>query len=337
MSKKINTEPFNFIPCFKKAKNITIKYGLVLIAFLLFMGFLRISEHVFSNDYVFNQFIKNKGYSRKCLTIYEDEKLIDTINNFYKNSMDNKVVPSVFFNNIPKSLSHVKDIKLRKTVYVSILLPILLKIHKEVEKERQDLLHVSQKLLEVPLEEKDFLLIEILAKKYKVKLGGSDLWYYTQAMEDLMVKVDIIPISLSLAISAKETGWGESRFLKEGNSLFSQWVWSKELGILPAFRAKGATHFVRRFSSLEEAVRGYYMNLNVNASYQSFRDKRYQMRLADEVNLDSLRLARTLDKYSQQDDYTTSIVSIIRENRLERFDVAMEFSKNYNSVCLKVL
>ena len=40
--------------------------------------------------------------------------------------------------------------------------------------------------------------------------------------------MDEVPVSLALAQSAKETGWGTSRFAQEGNALFGQWTWSGE-------------------------------------------------------------------------------------------------------------
>ena len=44
---------------------------------------------------------------------------------------------------------------------------------------------------------------------------------------------DKIPISLILAQSIIESGWGSSRFAQEGNALFGEWTWKTNDGIKP--------------------------------------------------------------------------------------------------------
>ena len=48
-----------------------------------------------------------------------------------------------------------------------------------------------------------------------------------------MNKINTIPISLILAQSIIESGWGASRFAQEGNALFGQWTWKNDDGIKP--------------------------------------------------------------------------------------------------------
>ena len=36
-----------------------------------------------------------------------------------------------------------------------------------------------------------------------------------------------------LAQSAIESGWGSSRFAKEGNALFGEWTWNNNIGLKP--------------------------------------------------------------------------------------------------------
>ena len=44
-------------------------------------------------------------------------------------------------------------------------------------------------------------------------------------MEELLIRMDIIPTSIALAQAAKESGWGTSRFALEGKCNF----WSMDL------------------------------------------------------------------------------------------------------------
>ena len=39
-------------------------------------------------------------------------------------------------------------------------------------------------------------------------------------IDELLVRVDSVPLSLVLAQGAEESGWGTSRFAAEGNALF---------------------------------------------------------------------------------------------------------------------
>jgi uncharacterized FlgJ-related protein len=38
-------------------------------------------------------------------------------------------------------------------------------------------------------------------------------------LDELMLRVDVVPVSLALAQCAEESGWGTSRFAAEGNAL----------------------------------------------------------------------------------------------------------------------
>ncbi|HKJ91279.1 MAG TPA: glucosaminidase domain-containing protein, partial [Oceanipulchritudo sp.] len=45
-------------------------------------------------------------------------------------------------------------------------------------------------------------------------------------LDDLRRRVDVIPPSLALAQAALESGWGTSRFAREGNNLFGIWCYT---------------------------------------------------------------------------------------------------------------
>ena len=89
--------------------------------------------------------------------------------------------------------------------------------------------------------------------------------------------MDEIPISMTVAQAAKETGWGTSRFAQEGNALFGQWTWSDE-GIRPADAKDDSTHKVMKFKVLQASVKAYQRNLNTHPSYKNFRNARAELR-----------------------------------------------------------
>ena len=132
--------------------------------------------------------------------------------------------------------------------------------------------------------------------------------------------MDIIPVSLAIAQAAKETGWGTSRFAKEGNALFGQWTYS-ENGLEPLDSVEGE-HKVARFNVLQASVRAYKLNLNTHKVYKDFRKARAELREKDE-EINSLKLAKFLNKYAETGkQYTETLEKIIKQNSLMDFDQA---------------
>ena len=79
--------------------------------------------------------------------------------------------------------------------------------NEKILDDREKLLSLAEKKYTTDTE-KQWLRQKLL--EYKVKKGD---------MKDLMVKMDIIPVSIALAQAAKESGWGTSRFALEGNAI----------------------------------------------------------------------------------------------------------------------
>lgn len=137
---------------------------------------------------------------------------------------------------------------------------------------------------------------------------------------ELMLRVDGIPVSLVLAQAANESAWGTSRFALEGNNIFGQWCFEEGCGIVPSRRRSGATHEVKRFDSISESISGYFQNINTHDSYRYLRQLRAEMRVAN-AELDPLLLASGLGRYSQRGDhYVDEVQNIILQNDLMERD-----------------
>jgi len=132
--------------------------------------------------------------------------------------------------------------------------------------------------------------------------------------------VDEVPASLALGQAAVESGWGTSRFVREGNALFGQWTFDPGQGMTPRDRTAHKRHMVRRFNALMDSVRAYMRNLNTHQAYREFRAARRTMR-ADGSFLRGRLLAAELSRYSERGRaYVADLRSIIRENGLSRLD-----------------
>lgn len=157
-----------------------------------------------------------------------------------------------------------------------------------------------------------------LARNYRVDSNGQ----FDQAFfQELLTRVDIIPVSLALAQAANESAWGTSRFAVEGNNLFGQWCFSEGCGIVPSGRPEGARYEVKKFASVAESVQAYIHNLNTHPKYQEMR----QLRRVKRERLEPLTgrtLAEGLYAYSIRGEaYIDELVMMIDKNNLLKYDL----------------
>ena len=218
-----------------------------------------------------------------------------------------KLVKPIYFTQFPKDLDELQSSRLKKDTFIKIVLPLIVAENERILADRKKLKRVYKKKNTTDLE-KQWLRQKLL--EYKVKKGN---------MEELLLRVDIIPTSIALAQAAKESGWGTSRFALEGNAIFGQWTWSGQ-GIAPLDRASNKNHKILKFPILRASVKAYQNNLNTHKSYTSFRNKRSSMREKDKY-ISGLELTSTLKNYAQTgSEYIKILNQIIRQNRLTDFE-----------------
>jgi len=159
--------------------------------------------------------------------------------------------------------------------------------------------------------------LDVIASEYRIPRNDLPI---SDMVDELLLRVDIIPASLALAQAATESAWGTSRFAREGNNIFGQWCFDEGCGLIPGRRADDASHEVRAFASVDAAVKAYYRNLNSNPTYEYFRELRAHMRLQDKP-LNSHQLADGLTRYSERGRaYVAEIRDMIRINDLHERD-----------------
>ena len=218
-----------------------------------------------------------------------------------------KLVKPIYFTQFPKDLDELQNTRLKKETFIKIVLPLIVAENERILADRDKLKLVSKKKFTTD-QEKQWLRQKLL--EYRVKKGN---------MEELMIRMDIIPTSIALAQAAKESGWGTSRFALEGNAIFGQWTWSGQ-GIAPLDRASDKNHKILKFPILRASVKAYQNNLNTHKSYSKFREKRLNMRIQNK-NISGLELTQTLNNYAQTgSEYTKILIQIIKQNRLTDFE-----------------
>lgn len=218
-------------------------------------------------------------------------------------------VPSVAVKRLPADLVHLQNTDLRKSLFFRALLPLALEVNAQVHRERTRLLTLKAGIDagDAP-SPRDAAWLADLARRYKT---DADDW------EELALRVDEVPVSLLLAQAAEESGWGTSRFVREGNALFGQWTWSQGgKAMVPGSRDAGETHKIKSFDSVKGAVAAYVRNLNSHAAYARFRLERA-------LGASGYDLAGSLENYSERGPrYVSSLRSIIQGNRLSSLDDA---------------
>ena len=221
-------------------------------------------------------------------------------------------VPRLFLTNLPNDLSELTSIAERKRLFIQSMLPIILRINEVILEERRHIEALAAKPTD-ELSQDERVWLAAVSERYEVEVGD---------FAALIERADILPPSLALAQAAEESGWGTSRFARDGNAVFGQRTFTEGAGMVPDRREPDKRHEVKAFAALPVSIITYMLNLNTHWAYESLRRERAKMRAADGP-IDGYRLARTLERYSERGPaYIETIESIIRGNGLGAFDRA---------------
>jgi Bax protein len=210
-------------------------------------------------------------------------------------------------------------VEIKKEIFYRALVPLILFANELILKERQELMVISEKLRKgKTLNAEELSHLQSIAEEYKLQEVDDPKERVTQLLE----RVDTIPPSLALGQTAYESGYGTSRFAREGNALFGQWTYSGD-GMKPQQQRKSKGNYgVAAYKWPFDSVRSYMYNLNTHGAYQGLRDKRAALRKAGKEPTGPA-LAETLTSYSEKgEEYIETLKSIIRVNGLEIADNA---------------
>jgi Bax protein len=201
----------------------------------------------------------------------------------------------------------------RKQAFFGFLAPIVASENERVLEQRRQLLEIAPGVTDgerLPFLDRRWMTN--LAAEYELAWPGESR---EETLALLLRRVDTVPAPLALVQAAKESGWGRSRFARQGNNLFGHWCYARGCGIVPSRRNTDAAHEVAAFDSVRESVRRYINNLNTHPSYLPLRRIRHDEREAG-LQPRALSLADGLIRYSERRGaYVEEIKQIIRANR----------------------
>ena len=134
-----------------------------------------------------------------------------------------------------------------------------------------------------------------------------DCVYY---IEHTKPDIHIVNLELLLAQAALESGWGNSRFAKEGKNLFGIRTYDlKEPHMLPSNNPK--KWGVKVYSHECDSVLNYMQVLNNGGAYEKYRE------LMNNGENDPYILVETLDAYASDKYYFSKVKSILTKIRSE--------------------
>ena len=237
------------------------------------------------------------------------EELFKSTNYNLEDVRKNKLVKPISLTLLPKEIKKIENSKKRKDLFIQIILPLVIKENHYIKMDRKKLFSILNKSKNSKNEK---FWLNSKFKQYGVT---------NKDLSTLKIRMDEVPVSMTIAQAAKETGWGTSRFAQEGNALFGQWTWSGD-GIKPSDADYDSTHKVMKFKVLQASVRAYQRNLNTHTSYKEFRSARAQLR-EDKKKIDGIILSEYLDRYAETGkEYVRVLKQIIKQNNLADFDDA---------------
>lgn len=213
----------------------------------------------------------------------------------------------------PPDFAEISDIQERKDAFFGYFRPIIALQNEQLRQQRTQIQALQARLDEGrSLSRAQHQQLRQWAEAFSVEATGPEA-----KIEELLLRVNVIPEALVLAQAAAESAWGTSRFAQEAYNYFGQWCFRAGCGLVPNRRIAGARHEVAKFSSPIAAVEAYFRNLNTFHTYEDFRQKR-QALTEQERPLTAHELAGELVSYSERgEDYIEELRVIIRFNELE--------------------
>src|SRR6516165_6210346 len=235
-------------------------------------------------------------------------------------------IPRVYLADVPdewrergaKNLS-VKD---KKKLFFRVIAPIVLRINELILEDRVRAQELNERLAQGQnVTPEDQTWLTELAVKYKVLKSTSER-LDSNALAELLMRVDVVPPSLALAQAADESGWGTSRFAEQGNSLFGQWAWGKGLKPTGQRTSEFGDQRIAAFGSTAQAAYAYALNLNTQHAYGDLRLRRADLR-RQKLRISGSVLAETLIHYSERGQaYVDELEALIQKNQPEGADDA---------------
>lgn len=210
----------------------------------------------------------------------------------------------------------ITDVDEKKQAFFDFLTPFIKLENQRITQERKRLIAIERAFQSKSVSTTEVNYAKTLGERYYSTLPNEGI---TQAwLNEILIKVNVLPYSLVLTQAANESAWGTSRFATQANNYFGQWCYRAGCGLVPLKRVEGATHEVAKFGSAGDSVHGYFMNVNRNRAYARLRSIRAGLVSDDKALMSAdaaMALTQGLLSYSERgQDYVADLQAMIRAN-----------------------
>ncbi|MDO6427927.1 glucosaminidase domain-containing protein [Thalassotalea sp. 1_MG-2023] len=188
-------------------------------------------------------------------------------------------------------------VKEKKARFISLILPAVDTVYAKLQTRYETIQAMIEK-------GQNHERIDSLKDEYKVT---SD--------EELLIALKPHPKSIAIAQAAMESSWATSRFFRQANNVFGVWSFNDDEPRIAALQKRGdKTIWVKKYSTIEDAVFDYYRTLGRGRAFSEFRQLNY-------TSDDPFKLVAKLDSYSEKgSEYGEELAEIIEYNNFDRFD-----------------
>ncbi|WP_280563455.1 protein bax [Chromohalobacter sp. 48-RD10] len=189
----------------------------------------------------------------------------------------------------------------RKTAFLELLVPLVEAENANIQAQRDWLLDARERRDSLSDAERSHL--QRLCDSYQIECGTSNTFEY------LLSRVDTLPLEMVVIQAVEESGWGTSRFARQGNNLFGLRCFGDGCGLAQ----EGSQRRYQHFDSVQASIDAYLHNLNTHRAYLAMRQTRAaQKEQGESASAESL--IRTLDSYSVRDNYFDVLLALLRTN-----------------------
>lgn len=256
-----------------------------------------------------SKFGRSNGAVHQLADAGHYRQLLDKYDGRLEQIRKSNTAPQVYSENLPANLGHL-PVPDKASIFITLVLPSIVRVNDEILVTRAQMIGLLEKKAQFRrLTQKEQWWLNRLAWHYGCSPDDS---------EELLLRVDAVPVALALAQAINESGWGTSRFALEGNALYGQHLSKGNKGKYIVSRRGNVK--VAAFDSIYEATRSYIHNLNSVWAYSGLRE------LRGEANKKGLLatgydLASGLERYSELGErYVRDLRYIIKRYELEKLN-----------------
>ncbi len=147
------------------------------------------------------------------------------------------------------------------------------------------------------------------------KIAKLKVEYKASSNETLLMALKPHPKSIAIAQAAMESNWATSRFFIKAYNIFGVWSFDEAEPRIAALQKRGdKTIWLKKYSSVEDAVYDYYRTLARSDAFAEFRQAKMQTN-------DPFILVSKLNHYSEKGSlYAEELAAIIKFNKFNDYD-----------------